>query len=215
MGHYMLCSETKFKDHAEYRGEMAKGVHDALENFNITTDLPKQTLICMGEQLYCFLHETMCGENNTSNFQHMVEFFNHLMRDHFNTNIYVDEKTAEVLRLALKLVCPEPHKIRSCPAKRKRKRDLALFDIGGFTEADLKTGGKSMSLGKRAFDPPEMMRVFDEFVCIPKRLVEMAEYYEREVRKLKYSRSWFIKLVSSIWCCLSKNFLENYNSTPE
>lgn len=202
----MLCSETKFKDDAKYRSEMAKGVYDALENFNITTDLPKETLTCMGEQLYCFLHETMCGENNTSNFQDMVEFFNHLMRDHFNTNIYVDEKTAEVLRLALKLFCP---------AKPKRKRDLALFDIGGFTETDLKTGGKSMSLRKRAFDPPEMMRVFDEFVCIPKRLVEMAEYYEKNVRKLKYSRVWFIKLVSSIWCCLSKNFLENYNSMPE
>ena len=211
----MLCSETKFKDRSEYRSKMADGVYDALENFNITTDLPKGTLTCMEEQLYCFLHENMCGKNNRSNFQEMVKFFNHLMRDHFNTNIYVDDKLAEVLRSVLKVLCPVLNKIRSCPAKPRQKRDLALFDIGGSAETDLKTGGKSMSLRKRAFDPPEMMRVFDEFVCIPERLVKMAKYYKEKVGKLKYSRDWFIKLVSPIWCCLSKNFVENYNLTPE
>ena len=211
MGHYMLCSETKFKDHAKYRSEMADGVYGALKDFR-ASDLPKGTLTCMKEQLYCFLHENICGEN-TANITEMVKFIDHLMRDHFK--ILVDIKTVETVLSALKVFCPVQHEKRSCPAKPKQKRDLALFDIVGFAKTDLKTGGKLLSLRKRAFDPPEMMRVFDEFVCIPERLVKMADYYEDDVGNLEYDRGWFIELVSSIWCCLSKNFVKNYFSMPE
>ena len=220
MAHYLICHNQANSYVPEYRNKLINAALETSSEF-LTANLT-ETKICVNGKLACVVFEHLCGQNRLWNFEEMLKYFLYVTKNQaesWNTVRLLVEYLlrGENIKLFLSFIQPYcPHPSKYCNKENREKRSQPTKDHNIFEGIDLVTnGGQTGRIRKRAFDPLEMMGLFNKMVCNQEIIVAIAEYYQKNYQIFSFSRVWPIKNVSVIWCCLAENLKELYNRTPE
>ena len=223
MAHYLICHNINEANSLYVPGYRNKLVNAALETSSefLTANLT-ETKICVNGKLTCVVFEQLCGENRLWNFGEMLKYFLYVTKnlpESWNTvRSFVEYLLrGENIKLVLSSIQPYcPHSSKYCNKENRKKRSQTTKDVNIFEGIDSVTdGGQIGRIRKRAFDPLEMMGLFNTMVCNQEIIVAIAEYYQKNYPHPSFNRVWPIKHVSFIWCCLAENLKELYNQTPD
>lgn len=189
---------------------MKKAVVDAikvLERVNVT-----KSKVCINEKVVCLIYENLCASNKEWNLRELLRFSNRMTEDRSELWI-IRTLTRFVLagnNVELLLTLVEPF----CPTSFQ----YCSTEEWNMTSMNVTKDAKSTwcrKRNKRAFDPQELMVLFNNFVCDQEIIVSLAEFYEEKYTSLGYSRVWTMKNYAVLWCCLAENLADLFNSTPD
>ena len=221
MAHYLICNDRPNTYGPEYREKLINAALDISSGF-LTANLT-ETKICVNIKLSCVVFEQFCGQNRLWNFGEMLKYFLYVTKnlpESWNTvrSFVKYLLRGENIKLFLSSIQPFcPHSSKHCNKENlnRKKRSQRTIDFNTFEGIDLVTDGhRRGKIRKRAFDPHEMIGLFNKMLCNQEIIVAIAEYYQKNYKILSFSRVWPIKNVSVIWCCLAENLKELYNQTP-
>ena len=224
MAHFLICADSD--TYNKLPGYSSKLLKEAVATTSwlLTADLT-ETKVCVNKKLSCIVFEHFCGPNELWNFREMLKFFLEVTRnlpdvELLKTTRYVakfllEGQNAKLIQELVQPSCPDSS--AQCDVRNRRERSLVpsialdSFETRDF-EHDVTLNG---SIRKRAFDPIQMMGMFNKMLCNQEMMVALAEYYQKNYKTLRYSRVWPIKNISAIWCCLVENMEELYRKIPE
>ena len=219
MAHFLICSDHAYSKLPGYRSELlneAAAIALELQTANLT-----ETKICLKEKLFYLTFEHLCGPNKLWNFREMLKFVIDVTRNEPEpwktiksiVNILLEGEKLEFFLSFIQPFCPQA--TNHCKIGDRRKRNIPSKGFDGFDAIDFVMDGGHVKgrIRKRAFDPLEMMGLFNKIVCNQEMIVTLAEYYENNYTTLTYSRIWPIKNISLFWCCLAENLEELYRIT--
>ena len=219
MAHYLICGSRPNPYGPDYREKMINAAMDASSEF-LTANLT-ETKLCVNGKLACVVFKQLCGQNRLWNFEEMLKYFLYVTKnlpESWNTvRLFVEYLLrGENIKLFLSFIQPYcPHTSKYCNEENREKRSQATIDLNIFEGIDLVTdGGQTGRIRKRAFDPLQMMNLFNKMLCNQEIIVAIAEYYQKNYTTPSFNRVWPIKNVSFIWCCLAENLKELYDQTP-
>ena len=181
-----------------------------LQNANLT-----EAKVCMNDKFSCVVFEHFCGPHKLWNLEEMLKFF----MEYWETTrpLVTNILRGENIKLFLSVIQPYcPHSSKYCKKEFRGKRSQPKLDINSSEVTDFVSGeGLRRTRRKRAFDPLQMMGMFNKMLCNQEIAVAIAEYYQKHYKTLEHNRVWPIKNISPIWCCLVEIMEELYRQTPD
>ena len=217
MAHYQMCYNFVHGKLTDYKSRMTKAVTaglDSLQKTNLTA-----TMNCLKEKLPCLAFENLCGTNKLWNFREMLKFFHAQLSTKDSSNLskmiasvlgkLLEGKNADLFLTTLDPFCSTISKY--CKKKDVEERNAPIDSLPETLNLD----DGNILRRKRAFDPVQMMGLFNKVTCNEKIMIAIAEYFQKHYVTLPYSRVWTTKNFSVLWCCLAGNLEELYHQTPD